>query len=42
MQIIKNVLTLQGHTDYVKYFIQLENGLIASGSYDKTIKLWEQ
>jgi len=32
--------TLSGHTDDVRALAVLSNGLLASGSYDKTIKIW--
>ena len=34
------VKTLSGHTSYVMTIMQLKNGLIASGSRDNSIKLW--
>jgi len=46
IQNIKNVnlvneRTLTGHTSYIYSIVQLQNGLIASGSADKSIKLWD-
>ena len=29
-----------GHTDYVTSLVCLKNGLLASGSYDSKIKIW--
>ena len=34
------IKTLEGHTSHVYGLIQLENGHLASGSSDRTIKLW--
>jgi WD40 repeat protein len=30
-----------GHTDYIRILLELENGLLASGSWDETIKIWD-
>ena len=35
------IQTLTGHEKWVKYVFELDNGIIASGSYDRTIKLWK-
>jgi len=35
------ILTLHGHSDIVKSIAFSDNGLLASGSLDKTIKLWD-
>ena len=35
------VSTLMGHTKWVKSVFELDNGIIVSGSNDKTIKLWK-
>jgi WD40 repeat protein len=32
--------TLEGHSDSVRCLVKLKNGLLASGSWDNTIKLW--
>ena len=32
---------LKGHSKWVKCLLELDNGIIASGSDDKTIKLWK-
>jgi len=37
----KCIQTLGGHTHYVSSLIQLQNGMIASGSYDSTIRIWD-
>lgn len=34
-------LKLNGHSDLIQKIILLENGFLASGSYDKTIKIWD-
>ncbi len=34
------IKTLDGHTDRVVSLIQLHSGLIATGSYDSTIRIW--
>ena len=36
----KLISTLNGHTSYVYSVAILPNGNIVSGSYDKTIKIW--
>lgn len=33
--------TLIGHTETVKALVELENGLLASGSDDKTVRIWK-
>ncbi len=38
---IKEIATLEGHTDEVRCLTQLSDGTLASGSHDKTIKLWD-
>ena len=35
------IKTLTGHTNSVYSIIQLNNGMIASGSSDKTIRIWD-
>ena len=35
-------LSLQGHTDYVSCVAVLPDGRICSGSYDKSIKIWNR
>ncbi|MGZ3633961.1 MAG: WD40 repeat domain-containing protein [Parachlamydiaceae bacterium] len=35
------VNTLKGHTDFVSALVELADGTLASGSKDKTIKLWD-
>lgn len=35
-------VTLLGHSRTISYLTQLENGILISSSYDKTIKIWEQ
>ena len=37
----KCLYTLKGHEKWVKCVIELDNGIIVSGSDDKTIKLWK-
>ena len=39
---MKDIHTLTGHSSVVNSLIQLENGLLASGSADKTIKIWDK
>ena len=39
--LINRVQTLSGHTECVNSVAGLEGGLLASGSYDKTIKIWD-
>ena len=34
------IATLKGHTSYVVALVELQNGDVISGSYDKTIKVW--
>ena len=34
------IYELKGHTDWVCSVCLLENGMLASGSVDKTIKIW--
>ena len=36
----KEIHTLQGHKGWVSALAQLTDGTLASGSYDKTIKIW--
>ena len=36
-----NIKTLKGHEERVTALIKLNNDLIATGSYDKTVKIWE-
>ena len=36
------VPTLEGHTDHVLSLKSLENGDLASGSADKTLKIWNK
>ena len=38
---LTHLQTLEGHTKSVNQVISLSNDVIASGSYDKTIKIWE-
>jgi WD40 repeat protein len=33
--------TWTGHTDWVNCVMQLADGRVCSGSYDKTIKIWD-
>ena len=35
------VKTLEGHTDKVVSLIEIESGKLVSGSYDKTIRIWD-
>jgi WD40 repeat protein len=37
---LKEIRTLRGHTDCVNTLVQLADGMLASGSWDKTIKIW--
>ncbi len=32
--------TLTGHTDQIRALVTINNGYLASGAYDRTIKLW--
>lgn len=34
-------MTLIGHTNYIMTLTELENGLMVSGSWDRTIKTWK-
>ena len=36
-----NTQTILGHSEKVTHLIQLESGKLASGSYDKTIRIWD-
>ena len=36
-----NIKTLKGHEERVTALIKLSNDLIATGSYDKTVKIWD-
>jgi WD40 repeat protein len=36
----KLIRTLSGHTDYVLSLARLNNNTLASGSADKSIKIW--
>ncbi len=38
---IKEIATLEGHTERVSCLAQLWDGTLASGSFDNTIKLWD-
>ena len=33
--------TWTGHTDYVVCILQLADGRVATGSWDKSVKLWD-
>ncbi|PCI36007.1 MAG: hypothetical protein COB50_05195 [Thiotrichales bacterium] len=37
----KCLKTLSGHSDYVWSLVALDNGMLASGSVDNTIKIWD-
>ena len=37
----KNIKTFMGHNDIISVLIILNNGYIASGSYDETVKIWD-
>ena len=37
----RKVHTIKGHKSFVKVLIALENGCVASGSNDKTVKIWD-
>ena len=34
-------MTLTGHSDWVTSVIQLSDGKVCSGSFDKTVKIWD-
>ena len=36
------LFVLKGHSKWVKCLLELDNGILASGSDDKTIKLWKE
>lgn len=38
----KCISTLTGHTDFIYCLIELSTGELVSGSYDKTIKIWNK
>ena len=37
----KNIKTLKGHKNIIDTIIKLSSGYIATGSYDKTIRIWD-
>ena len=37
----KNIKTFVGHNDIISVLINLSNGYITSGSFDKTVKIWD-
>ena len=37
----KPAMVLKGHTGYVKALVSLEKGFFASGSFDKTVRIWK-
>lgn len=41
MEPLKCINTIQAHNDKIVTLIELENGNIATGSYDNTIKIWD-
>ena len=40
-EVFEEVETLVGHTDDVTCMTPLDDGRVVSGSYDKTLKVWE-
>lgn len=34
--------TFKGHTDHLSYMLELKNGIIVTGAFDYTIKLWSR